>query len=152
MFATPRARHGALGFPAHDRRPTRVGLIPPYLTKPLVEQRVHSAATRARRQRAIGLLLFGRTVRRRNRGLAVELGPACSSPPGSANASPPICAAAPTTHLQSLSLEFFGGKRTGDLMARVDTDTDRICVFLSVSLVDFVNDLVMIVMTVGLCC
>ena len=50
-------------------------------------------------------------------------------------------------HLQSLSLEFFGGKRTGDLMARVDTDSDRICVFLSVSLVDFVNDLVMIVLT-----
>ena len=32
-------------------------------------------------------------------------------------------------------------------MARVDTDSDRICVFLSVSLVDFVNDLVMIVLT-----
>ncbi len=53
-------------------------------------------------------------------------------------------------HLQSLSLEFFGGKRTGDLMARIDTDSDRICVFLSVSLVDFVNDLVMIVLTAAL--
>ena len=50
-------------------------------------------------------------------------------------------------HLQSLSLEFFGGKRTGDLMARIDTDSDRICVFLSVSLVDFVNDSCMIVLT-----
>ena len=50
-------------------------------------------------------------------------------------------------HLQSLSLEFFGGKRTGDLMSRIDTDSDRICVFLSVSLVDFVNDMVMIIIT-----
>jgi ATP-binding cassette subfamily B protein len=53
-------------------------------------------------------------------------------------------------HLQSLSLEFFGRKRTGDLMSRIDTDSDRICVFLSVSLVDFVNDLVMIAITATL--
>ncbi len=50
-------------------------------------------------------------------------------------------------HLQSLSLEFFGGKRTGDLMSRIDNDSDRICVFLSVTLVDFVNDLVMVAIT-----
>jgi len=53
-------------------------------------------------------------------------------------------------HLQSLSLEFFGRKRTGDLMSRIDTDSDRICVFLSVSLVDFVNDLVIIIITATL--
>ncbi|HEX7599575.1 MAG TPA: ABC transporter transmembrane domain-containing protein, partial [Polyangia bacterium] len=34
-------------------------------------------------------------------------------------------------HLQKLSLEFFGAKRTGDLVARVSSDTDRICTFLS---------------------
>ena len=28
-------------------------------------------------------------------------------------------------HLQGMSLEFFGGKRTGDLISRVSTDTDR---------------------------
>ncbi len=50
-------------------------------------------------------------------------------------------------HLQSLSLEFFGGKRTGDLMSRIDNDSDRICVFLSVTLVDFINDLVMVAIT-----
>jgi ATP-binding cassette, subfamily B, bacterial len=49
-------------------------------------------------------------------------------------------------HLQRLSLEFFGGKRTGDLMSRISSDTDRLCVFLSVSLVDFFSDAVMIVM------
>ena len=51
------------------------------------------------------------------------------------------------THLQRLSLEFFGGKRTGDLISRVSTDTERINVFLSVHLLDFANDVLMIVMT-----
>lgn len=51
------------------------------------------------------------------------------------------------SHLQSLSLEFFSGKRTGDLIARISTDTDRICYFLSVHLLDFVSDIVMLGMT-----
>ena len=34
------------------------------------------------------------------------------------------------SHLQKLSLEYFGGKRTGDLMSRISSDTDRICYFL----------------------
>jgi ATP-binding cassette subfamily B protein len=50
-------------------------------------------------------------------------------------------------HLQRLSLEFFGGKRTGDLIARVGSDTDRICNFLSVNLIDFCSDVLMIIMT-----
>jgi len=51
------------------------------------------------------------------------------------------------SHLQRLSLEFFGGKRTGDLISRVGSDTDRICNFLSVNLIDFASDVLMIVMT-----
>ncbi|MEX2140342.1 MAG: ABC transporter transmembrane domain-containing protein [Pirellulales bacterium] len=50
-------------------------------------------------------------------------------------------------HLQELSLEFFGGKRTGDLMSRVGSDSDRICNFLSLNLVDFAADVLMITMT-----
>jgi ATP-binding cassette subfamily B protein len=50
-------------------------------------------------------------------------------------------------HLQSLSLEYYGGKRTGDLMARLSTDTDRICFFLSVTLLDFAADVLMLAMT-----
>ena len=50
-------------------------------------------------------------------------------------------------HLQWLSLEFFGGKRTGDLMSRVGNDTDRINTFLSVNLVAFGSDMLMMVMT-----
>ena len=37
-------------------------------------------------------------------------------------------------HLQRLSLEYYGGKRTGDLIARLSSDTDRICNFLSINL------------------
>ena len=50
-------------------------------------------------------------------------------------------------HLQKLSLEFFGAKRTGDLVARISSDTDRICNFLSDTLVDFIADVLMIVGT-----
>ncbi len=41
------------------------------------------------------------------------------------------------SHLQKLSLEYFGGKRTGDLMSRIGSDSDRLCQFLSDSIVDF---------------
>lgn len=50
-------------------------------------------------------------------------------------------------HLLTLSLEYFGGKRTGDLMARIGNESDRICVFLSLHLLDFATDVLMIMMT-----
>jgi ATP-binding cassette subfamily B protein len=50
-------------------------------------------------------------------------------------------------HLQRMSLEFFGGRRTGDLISRVSNDTDRLCNFLSSTLVDFITDVLMIGMT-----
>ena len=50
-------------------------------------------------------------------------------------------------HLLQLSLEYFGGKRTGDLMARIGSESDRICVFLSLHLLDFATDVLMIGMT-----
>jgi ATP-binding cassette subfamily B protein len=53
-------------------------------------------------------------------------------------------------HIQKLSLEFFGGKRTGDLMARISTDTERINSFLSDNLVDFATDCLMIVGIAGI--
>jgi ATP-binding cassette subfamily B protein len=52
-------------------------------------------------------------------------------------------------HMQTLSLEFFGGKRTGDLIARVSTDSDRICYFLSVYVLDFANNLLMLLLIAG---
>jgi ATP-binding cassette subfamily B protein len=50
-------------------------------------------------------------------------------------------------HLLTLSLEYFGGKRTGDLLARIGSETDRINVFLSLHALDFATDVLMIGMT-----
>jgi ATP-binding cassette subfamily B protein len=50
-------------------------------------------------------------------------------------------------HLLKLSLEYFGGKRTGDLLSRVGSESDRIAVYLSLHLTDFASDVIMIVMT-----
>ncbi|MEI7956180.1 MAG: ABC transporter ATP-binding protein [Verrucomicrobiota bacterium] len=43
-------------------------------------------------------------------------------------------------HLQSLSLIYFNKKRTGDLISRIGTDTDRLSLFISVNFIDFVCD------------
>ncbi|WP_204733819.1 cyanophycin metabolism-associated ABC transporter [Hydrogenophaga laconesensis] len=50
-------------------------------------------------------------------------------------------------HLLELSLDYFGSKRTGDLMARIGSETDRISVFLSLHALDFLTDVLMISMT-----
>ncbi|PXW87591.1 ATP-binding cassette subfamily B protein [Nitrosomonas sp. Nm84] len=50
-------------------------------------------------------------------------------------------------HLLNLSQQYFGGKRTGDLMARIGAETDRINLFLSLHLLDFATDVIMIGMT-----
>ncbi|MEH0167949.1 ABC transporter ATP-binding protein [Roseateles microcysteis] len=50
-------------------------------------------------------------------------------------------------HLLSLSLEYFGSKRTGDLMSRIGSETDRISVFLSLHALDFITDVLMLGMT-----
>lgn len=53
-------------------------------------------------------------------------------------------------HLQGLSLEYFGGKRTGDLMTRISSGSDKICVFLSTNLLDFLTDMLLILMTAAI--
>ncbi len=50
-------------------------------------------------------------------------------------------------HLLGQSLEYFGARRTGDLMARIGAETDQICLFLSLHLLDFATDILMIAMT-----
>ncbi|WP_211364131.1 ABC transporter ATP-binding protein [Propionivibrio limicola] len=50
-------------------------------------------------------------------------------------------------HLLKLSQEYFGGKRTGDLMARIGSETDRINLFISLHFLDFATDVLMITMT-----
>jgi ATP-binding cassette subfamily B protein len=50
-------------------------------------------------------------------------------------------------HMQSLSLDFFQSKRTGDLMSRVGSDTDKINIFLSVNLIDFASNVMLLTLT-----
>jgi ATP-binding cassette, subfamily B, bacterial len=52
-------------------------------------------------------------------------------------------------HMQSLSLDFFAGKRTGDLISRISNDTDQINVFLSVYLISFISDCLLMILTAG---
>lgn len=53
-------------------------------------------------------------------------------------------------HLLKLSQEYFGGKRTGDLMARIGSETDRINLFISLHFLDFATDVLMITMTAAI--
>ncbi|MDR0478264.1 MAG: ABC transporter ATP-binding protein/permease [Burkholderiaceae bacterium] len=53
-------------------------------------------------------------------------------------------------HLLRLSLEYFSGRRTGDLMSRIGSETDRINVFLSLHLLDFATDVLMMLMTAAI--
>jgi ATP-binding cassette, subfamily B, bacterial len=53
------------------------------------------------------------------------------------------------SHLQKLSLEYFGGKRTGDLMSRISSDSDRLCQFLSDSIVDFLANGILLLAIAG---
>ena len=48
-------------------------------------------------------------------------------------------------HLQTLSLSFFGRKKTGSLITRVSSDTDRLWEFLALGVVDVSLSLVMLV-------
>ncbi len=50
-------------------------------------------------------------------------------------------------HLQRLSLIYFNKKRTGDLISRISSDTDRISLFISLTFIDFVCDVFQFVFT-----
>lgn len=50
-------------------------------------------------------------------------------------------------HMQGLSLDFFATRRTGDLISRVGSDTERINTFLSIHLVDFSSNVLLVLLT-----
>jgi ATP-binding cassette, subfamily B, bacterial len=50
-------------------------------------------------------------------------------------------------HMQGLSLDFFAGRRTGDLISRVSSDTERINTFLSMHLIDFSSNVLLVLLT-----
>jgi ATP-binding cassette subfamily B protein len=148
-FARPRAWMIALGF-ALMVASTSAGLVAPYLTKPLIDNVLipaynHPGSVPLSRvwfflAGFVGalvltwLLTWARTyvLAWVSERIAADLRDRTYE------------------HLHRLSIEFFGGKRTGDLIARVSTDTDRICYFLSVNLLDFANDVLMLLLTAAL--
>jgi ATP-binding cassette subfamily B protein len=147
-FARPRARVLALGF-VLTLAGTAAGLVPPYLTMPLLDRVLvpHQNGQPA----DFGLV----------RWLLLGLGAAAVLAWALDWARSYVLAWASErvsadlrghtyAHLQRLSLEFFGGKRTGDLMACVSSDTDRLCNFLSSQLVDFATDVLMMAMTAAI--
>ncbi len=50
-------------------------------------------------------------------------------------------------HMQSLSLDFFAAHRTGDLISRIGSDTERINSYLSINLIDFTSNMLLVIFT-----
>ncbi|HEX4149206.1 MAG TPA: ABC transporter ATP-binding protein, partial [Pirellulales bacterium] len=144
-FAKPRAGMVAFGF-LLMLASTSAGLVPPYLTIPLTNRvLVPFEAGEPANYRLLSIYLagmFGAALLAWVLGVTRTYVLAWASERISADMR-----TATYSHLQRLSLEFFGGKRTGDLMSRIGQDTDRICTFLSVNLLDFCTDLLMISLT-----
>jgi ATP-binding cassette subfamily B protein len=145
QFARPRAGMIAVGF-LLTVAGTAASLVPPYLTMPLIDEVLIPYSQGQPYDPTLVYWLLG--------GLAVAAFAAWVLDWGKtfvlAWVSERISADMRNRtyrHLQELSLEFFGGKRTGDLMSRVGSDSDRICNFLSLNLIDFAADVLMITMT-----
>jgi ATP-binding cassette subfamily B protein len=130
---------------------TAAGLIPPYLTMPLVDRVLVPGAQGAFHDRLepayreVALYLGGL-------GLAAFVAWLLAWAQGAVLAAVTERMAADLrnrafSHLQRLGLQYFGGKRTGDLVARISSDTDHLCAFLSDTLIDFITDVLMIVST-----
>lgn len=144
-FARPRARLIGLGF-LLTLAGTTAGLVPPYLTMPLLDRVLipHQNGQPVDFNLVVwylsglaGAAVLAWLLEWRRAFVMARIAEYISADLRSRTYA----------HLQSLSIEFFGGKRTGDLMSRVSSDTDRICNFLSSHLVSFCSDILMIVMT-----
>ncbi len=169
-FAARRGRLVLLGF-VLTLLATGVGLIPPYLTMPLVddvlipyqnkaERLVAEAQARDESPPVVAAALRGEANAEFRRVLwyLAALGGAALVAWGASWAQGVVMAwvserigadlrISTYAHLQSLSLEFFGKKRTGDLISRISADTERICNYLSDNLVDFGADVLMMLGT-----
>jgi ATP-binding cassette, subfamily B, bacterial len=167
-FARPHLFYLSLGV-VLSLASTGAGLVPPYLTWPLVDDVLspyqaqvkdvrddaaltpHDKETRLLALRAHGDAPFHRVPWYLGGMLAAALAAwALGWAQGwvLARLSERISADLRNTtyaHLHELSLEFFSAKRTGDLVSRISSDTDRICNFLSDTLTDFSTDVLMIV-------
>jgi ATP-binding cassette, subfamily B, bacterial len=148
-FAEPRMGTVAIGF-GLTLATTAVGLIPPYLTMPLVDDvlvpwQAQAAPGFDSASRTLVLYLGGL-------GVAAVVAWLLAWAQGAVLAwvSEVISADLRNrafSHLTRLSIQYFGGKRTGDLISRISSETDRLCSFLSDTLIDFVTDVMMILGT-----
>ena len=147
-FARPYKGQLAAGF-ALTMASTAATLVPPYLTIPLMDDILIPFQNGQKIETSLVLMyLSGLLV---SALLAWGLGWARTYI--LALVSERIGADLRTTtyeHLLRLSLDYFGAKRTGDLMARIGSETDRINVFLSLHALDFVTDVLMIFMTAAI--
>ncbi|MBM4363129.1 MAG: DUF1854 domain-containing protein, partial [Deltaproteobacteria bacterium] len=141
-FARPHAGLVALGL-LSTLATTAAGLVPPYLTMPLVDEvLLPRQAGLPGREDLLALTLAGLLG-------AAALAWLLAWAQGLllARISERVAADLRNrtfSHLMRLDLDYFGGKRTGDLIARLGSDTDRLCSFLSDTLIDFVTDVLMI--------
>jgi ATP-binding cassette subfamily B protein len=144
-FARPYHKQLLLGF-VLALASTAATLVPPYLTIPLMDKVLipFQAGQRIDPQFVLLLLsgLLGSALLAWSLGWARTWLLALVSERMAADLR-----TAAFEHLLGLSLDYFGAKRTGDLMARIGSETDRISVFLSLHALDFATDVLMIGMT-----
>lgn len=147
-FARPYRKQLATGF-ALTLASTAATLVPPYLTIPLMDDILIPFQNGKQIDPMLVLLYLGGLLL----SALLAWGLSWARTYILALVSERIGADLRTTtyeHLLRLSLDYFGGKRTGDLMARIGSETDRINVFLSLHALDFVTDVLMIVMTAAI--
>jgi len=145
QFARPYQKQLLLGF-ALTLAATAATLVPPYLTIPLMDKVLIPFQSGQRIEPGYVLLLLSGLLGSALLGWALSWWRTWLL----ALVSERIAADLRTAsfeHLLGLSLDYFGGKRTGDLMARIGSETDRISVFLSLHALDFATDVLMIGMT-----
>jgi ATP-binding cassette, subfamily B, bacterial len=148
-FAKPHAGLVILGF-SLTLATTLVGLIPPYLTMPLVDDVLIPGHQGGGRELSVALGDVGYYLSLLGGAAFVSWLLAWAQGAVLALVGERVSADLRDrafSHLLKLGLEYYGGKRTGDLITRVGSDTDRICRFLADSLTDFVTDVLMIVGT-----
>ena len=147
-FARPYRKHLAAGF-CLTLASTAATLVPPYLTIPLMDDILIPFQNGKQIDPSLVLLYLSGLLA----SALAAWGLSWARTYILALVSERIGADLRTTtyeHLLRLSLDYFGGKRTGDLMARIGSETDRINVFLSLHALDFVTDVLMIMMTAAI--
>jgi ATP-binding cassette subfamily B protein len=125
---------------------TAVSLVPPYLTKPIIDDVLRPWELNGTDRSSLALWYLSGMAAAAVLYWALDWAKLYVLAWVSERISADLRAKT-YAHLQRLSLEFFGGKRTGDLISRISNDTERLCNFLSINLIDFASDMLMIVMT-----